>query len=151
MMNFQPILCRTTVKAPPASAFVLFTEHTKDWWKKETPFRTQPNRNFSIAKYAGGRWFERDEDGGEVNWGEVLAFEPAGRLLLGMQLNAQFNYDPSALTEIEIAFANAPGGGSIVTLEHRCLERLGAGAEPMIEAMRAGWERHIEEFAQYAS
>jgi len=32
-------------------------------------------------------------------------------------------------------FAARPDGGSIVTLEHRNLERLGEGAEPMIAAL----------------
>jgi hypothetical protein len=104
---------------PPARAFSLFTEHTKDWWKKETPFVTEPNRNFFIANTAEGLWVERGEDGGEMIWGKVLAYEP-------------------------------PGGGSIITLEHRDLERFGKGAEPMIAAMRAGWAHHVEEFAQFA-
>ncbi len=149
-MSFEPIICSASIKAPPARAFVLFTDHTKDWWKKETPFLTEPNRNFVIAKTAGGRWFERAEDGVEANWGIVLAFEPPGRLLLGMQLNAQFQFDPSTQTEVEITFAAAPGGGSRVTLAHRNLERLGKDAEPMIAAMQAGWTRHVEEYAEYA-
>jgi|SRR5450631_1338892 hypothetical protein len=149
-MSFEAIRCTATVKTPPTRAFVLFTEHTKDWWKKETPFVTEPNRNFFIAKTAEGRWIERGEDGGEMTWGKVLAYEPPGRLLLGMQLSAQFSFDPSAQTEVEITFAPTPGGGSIITLEHRDLERFGKGAEPMIDAMRAGWAHHVEEFAQFA-
>ena len=149
-MSFDPIVCSATVKTPPARAFALFTDQTKDWWKKETPFVTEPNRNFSLAKAAEGRWFERGEDGREMTWGKVLAYRPPGRLLLGMQLNAQFSHDPDVLTEIEITFDDAPGGGCLVTLAHRNLERFGASAQPMIDAMRAGWAHHVEEFAQFA-
>lgn len=149
-MSFQPIILTAAVKAPPARAFALFTDHTKDWWKKETAFKTEPNRNFVIDKTPGGRWYERTEDGADAPWGKVLAYEAPSRLLLGMQFNTQFQPDPSAETEVEITFAQAPGGGCVVTLRHGDLERLGEGAEPMIEAMRDGWSRHVQEFAQCA-
>ena len=149
-MSFDPIISAATVKEPPARAFIRFTNHTKDWWKKETPFVNESNWNFFIANTVGGRWFERDEDGAEITWGQVLAFQPPGRLLLAMQLDAQFRYDLEISTEIEIGFAPAPGGACLVTLAHRNLERLGASAQPMIEAMRAAWARHVEEFAEGA-
>ncbi len=149
-MTFEPIVCRVSVKAPPARAFTLFTDHTKDWWKKETAYKTEPNRDFVIEKAAGGRWFELGEDGVEAPWGKVLAFEAPGRLLLGMQFNAQFQPDPAAETEVEITFTAGLGGGCEFTLQHRNLERLGQGAEPMIAAMRNGWAHHVGEFAQCA-
>ena len=90
------------------------------------------------------------EDVAQDTWGKVLAYEAPSRLLLGMQFNTQFQPDPSAETEVEITFAQAPGGGCVVTLRHGDLERLGEGAEPMIEAMRDGWSRHVQEFAQCA-
>jgi hypothetical protein len=38
--------------------------------------------------------------------------------LLGWQINCQWGYDPDILTEVELTFAPAEGGGTLVTLEH---------------------------------
>src|SRR5450755_2541255 len=123
-MSIQPIIRSVTVKAAPAKAFALFTDDMKHWWKKGSTMGKKPHEDLVIEKKAGGRWFERDEDGAEVNWGKVLAYEPPGRLLLAMEINTKFQYDPSIPTEVEITFAPAAGGGTLVTLEHRNLERL---------------------------
>lgn len=150
-MSVQPIIRSVTVTAPPAKAFVLFTDHMKNWWKKGSTLGKKPHEDLVIEKRAGGRWFERDEDGVEADWGKVLAFEPPGRLLLGMQINTQFKYDPAVQTEVEITFAEAPGGGTLVRLEHRNLERLGQGAEQMIAGMSGGWTGHVNAFAAYVA
>jgi hypothetical protein len=42
-----------------------------------------------------------------------LGMAAPGRLLLGMQLNAQFSFDPSAQTEVEITFA--PTGSTLIS------------------------------------
>ena len=150
-MTIQPIVRSVTVKAPPAQAFALFTDHMKLWWKKGTTLGKKPHDDFIVEKRAGGRWFERDEDGAETDWGKVLACEPPSRLLLAMEINTKFQYDPSVPTEVEITFTSAAGGGTLVTLEHRNLERLGKGADNMIAALTAGWASHVEEFGQYAA
>ncbi len=150
-MSIQPIVRRVTVKAPPARAFALFTDHMKHWWKKGSTLGKKPHQDIIIEKMAGGRWFERDEDGAEVDWGKVLAYEPPARLLLAMQINTKFQYDPSISTEVEITFAPSAEGGTLVTLEHRNLERLGQGAENMIAMLTSGWVSHVEEFGQYAA
>ncbi len=149
-MSVQPIIRSITVKAPPAQAFILFADHIKHWWKKGSTLGKKPHVDLVIEKMAGGRWFERDEDGAEADWGKVLAYEPPARLLLGMQLNKSFKFDPSVTTEVEVTFAPDGGGGTLVRLEHRNLERLGAGAEQMIAGMTAGWTGHVEAFGRYA-
>jgi len=150
-MTIRPIVKSIAVKQPPAQAFALFADHTALWWKKGTTLGKKPHQDIVIEKKPGGRWFERDEDGVEMDWGQVLAYEPPGRLLLNMQLNTKFQYDPSLVTEVEITFAPAAGGGTLVTLEHRNLERHGQNADNLIAALTSGWASHIEEFGQYAA
>ncbi len=150
-MTVQPIVRAVAVKQPPAQAFVLFTEHMKHWWKKGSTLGKKPHEDLILEKNPGGRWFERDEDGAEMDWGKVLAFEPPGRLLLVMQINTQFKYDPAVHTEVEITFAPAASGGTLVTLEHRNLETFGKGSENMIAALTSGWIGHVEEFGRYAN
>jgi uncharacterized protein YndB with AHSA1/START domain len=80
----------------------------------------------------------------------VLAWEPPKRLLLGWQIGSEWKYDASLVTELEVTFAPADGGGTLVTLEHRNLERFGADAERHAERLRGGWPGMIGEFARHA-
>jgi uncharacterized protein YndB with AHSA1/START domain len=79
-----------------------------------------------------------------------LAWEPPSRLLLGWQINCEWGYDPNLVTEVEVTFVSAEGGGTLVTLEHRDLERFGADAERHAERIRGGWPARLADFAQYA-
>jgi hypothetical protein len=108
-----------------------------------------------IEPCAGGRWFERGEDGSECDWGKVLAWEPpsdkgGGRLLLAWQINADFKYDPSLLTEVEIRFTPADSG-TLVELEHRLIERMGERGVGMRDAFTRGWGLLLDSFTQHAN
>ncbi len=81
-----------------------------------------PLKDAIIEPRAGGRWFERGEDGSECQWGRVLAWEPPHRLVLAWKLNAQWKFDETFVTEVELRFI-AEDGGTRVELEHRFLER----------------------------
>ena len=149
-MTIAPIVRTVQVKAAPARVFDLFTSHIEHWWPKGKTIGKASHVAIVLEPRAGGRWFERDADGNETHWGKVLAWEPPSRLLLGWQINGQWAYDPDLLTEVEITFAPAEGGGTLVTLEHRDLERFGAGAERHAEKLGSGWPIRLGEFAQYA-
>lgn len=149
-MSIDPIVCTINVKATPARAFEFFTQHMGDWWAKGSTIGKKPHVAFVFEPKRGGRWFERDADGVETPWGKVMAFEPPRRLLLGMEVNSQFAPDPAILTEVELTFTPAEGGGTKVRLEHRNLERFGADAEKMRAGLNGGWARHLGELAAYA-
>ena len=100
---------------------------------------------------AGGRWYERGEDGSECQWGRVLSWEPPARVVLAWQINAQWQYDPDFETEVEIKFI-ADGTGTRVELEHRDLERYGEQAETMRATFDSdgGWNGLLAAFAGVA-
>ena len=149
-MTIAPIVRSVQVKAAPPRAFELFTNHLSAWWPKGRTIGEHDHEAIIIEPRSGGRWFERDAQGNETNWGKVLAWEPPGRLLLGWQINTKWSYDPDFLTEVELTFAPVPGGGTLVTLEHRDLERFGADAEKHAAALGGGWPVHLAQFAEYA-
>jgi uncharacterized protein YndB with AHSA1/START domain len=149
-MSIAPIVHTIAVKVPPARAFDLFAARMGDWWPKGKTVGQAPHVAIVIEPHAGGRWFERDADGRETRWGKVLAWEPPSRLLLGWQLNTQWAYDPDLLTEVELTFAPAAGGGTLVTLEHRSLERFGADASRQAEKLNGGWPTRLADLARYA-
>lgn len=150
-MTVAPIVRRVAVKAVPARAFELFTGHMARWWPGGRTVGQKPFVDIVVEPHQGGRWFERDADGHETQWGSVLAWEPPGRLLLAWQLTARFTYDPAFMTEVELTFAPAAGGGTLVTLEHRLLERYGADAERIAGLLGDGWPQHLANFAQLAN
>ena len=136
-MSIAPVKRSVQVRAAPARAFELFATRMGDWWPKGKTVGKDPHVAIVVEPVAGGRWFERDSDGVEVQWGKVLAWEPPARLLLGWQLNSEFTYDPDLVTEVELTFAPSEGG-TLVKLEHRHLERFGDAAERIAASLAGG-------------
>ena len=147
-----PIRKSIRVDVAPARAFEIFTSGMNRWWLKTHTINPtkSPIKNIVVEPRAGGRWFERGEDGSECNWGKVLAWEPPTRLLLAWQIDADFKYDASLLTEVEIRFT-PDGNGTRVELEHRKLEALGDQAEAMAQAFTGGWGVLLDSFAKQAA
>jgi uncharacterized protein YndB with AHSA1/START domain len=141
-----------TVAATPERAFDVFTAGFKSWWPIESHHigKTMAT-DVVIDPHAGGRWFERDADGNECDWGAVLAFEPPHRLLLAWQLTPEWAYDPDPEkgTEVEVTFT-AVDGGTLVELEHRGFEKHGESGTKMRDAVGApgGWGDLLDAFAK---
>ena len=148
-MTIAPIIHKVQVKAPPARAFELFATRFDAWWPKGNTIGQKPFVAIVIEPRTGGQWFERDAEGKETCWGKVLAWEPPGRLLLGWQINMQWAYDPEFLTEVELTFVPAEGGGTVVTLEHRNLERFGTDAVAHAGKLNGGWGTYLGLFGHY--
>ena len=149
-MSIAPIVQSVEVKAPPARAFELFTHQMGAWWPHGKTIGKNPHAAIVVEPKDGGRWFERDAEGNETQWGKVLAWQPPGRLLLAWQLSTTWAFDPQLITEVELSFAALPNGGTRVTLEHRNLERFGTDAEKHAASIRGGWPTLVGLFAQYA-
>jgi uncharacterized protein YndB with AHSA1/START domain len=145
-MTIAPLVRTVTVKAPPERAFALFTNHAERWWPASHHIGKQPFAAIVMEPRAGGRWFERDAQGLEYPWGEVMAWDPPGRILLAWRLNRKFDYDPNFSTEVELTF-EPDGAGTRVTLEHRHLERFGADAAQFAASLNGGWTAILEGFA----
>jgi uncharacterized protein YndB with AHSA1/START domain len=148
--GIAPIVQTVEVKAPPAQAFEIFTGQMGRWWPQGRTIAGTPHVAIVIEPREDGRWYERDAEGNECQWGKVLAWEPPSRLLLGWQINTQWAYDAEFLTELELTFTPTPRGGTLVRLEHRDLERFGADVARHAESLRGGWPRYLRDFAGYA-
>lgn len=146
-MSIAPVISTVKVKAAPERTFQLFVTHISQWWEKGRTVGKNPHVALVIEPKAGGRWFERDAEGAETDWGKVLAYEPPHRLLLGWQLDSGWKYDPDFLTEVEITFTALADGGTEVRLEHRNLERFGTKAPDVRASIDGGWPKHMADFA----
>ena len=149
-MSIAPIVKSVVVKPPPERAFALFAAHMGRWWPTNQTPGKNPAVDVVVEPRAGGRWFERDAEGGETLWGEVLAYEPPTRLLLGWKLGAKFVYDPDVLMHVEITFSPDANGGTAVRLEHRDFEQLGAEAERLYGLIDKGWPERLGDYQTYA-
>jgi len=148
-MTIAPVVTSVEVKAPPARAFEIFTGDIGRWWPAGKTVAKTPHVNVVIEPRAGGRWYEIDAEGAVTPWGEVMAWEPPRRLLLGWRLNSRFTYDADFLTEVELTFAPR-GAGTLVTLEHRNLERFGDDADKLAGQLGGGWPTFLGQFASFA-
>jgi len=105
-----------------------------------------------VEPLTGGRWFERGANGVECVWGQVLVWEPSRRVVLVWQLSAQWQFDPSIRTEVDVRFTSIDERSTRVELEHRGLEAYGADAMAMRDAFGSpnGWNGMLDHFAQVA-
>ena len=110
-VEFDPNSVRkvVSVQAPQAVAWRVFTEKMGAWWPLAYYKIGKANAvDAVIEPRVGGRWYERGDDGSMCQWGSVLAWEPHSRLVLSWDINADWQYDPTLKTEIEVRF-NADG------------------------------------------
>ena len=143
-----------TVHAPQAVAFEVFTARMASWWPMASDHvGLSECADVVVEPRVGGRWFERGVDGVESPWGEVLAWQPPGRVLLAWRLNAQWRFDPAFLNEIEIRFVEVDAATTRVELEHRGLEALGAQAAQMRDVLGSanGWGGMLDQYAAVAA
>lgn len=150
----EPVRHAVTVPLTAERAFRLFTEGFDTWWPRGHKIGQSDLAEAVLEPRAGGRWYERDTDGGECDWGRVLVFDPPRRLVVSWQINDQWRYDddPARGSEVEVRFTEQ-GGHTLVELEHRCIERHGAGAADVAKAVGAsgGWPGILDGYAKVAA
>jgi uncharacterized protein YndB with AHSA1/START domain len=129
------------VQASPERAFRVFTENFDSWWPRGHHIGKADMKAAIMEPRTNGRWYELGVDGSECDWGYVMAWEPPHRVLLAWQLNGEWQYDPSLVTEVEVTFTPVGAGSTRVELEHRNLERFGAHEEAVRSAIGSdqGW------------
>jgi uncharacterized protein YndB with AHSA1/START domain len=151
----EPVRHAVTVPLAVAAAFSLFTTEFDSWWPRHHHIGAAELREAIIEPVAGGRWYERGVDGSECDWGQVLAYEPPGRLLLRWQINGKWEYDadPARGSEVEITFTPAGPGQTRVQLEHRLFGRHGSAGQAIRDAVGSdgGWSGIMRLYADRAA
>ena len=134
-------------------AFRVFTAGQTVWWPPEHHIGKSAMKEAVLEPRAGGRWYEIGEDGSECEWGKVLVWDPPRRLVLAWQIDGDWRFDPSFVTEVEVTFVAQSPKRTLVTLEHRNLDRFGAKQEEMRKAFESegGWQLGLGRFARAAT
>ena len=147
-----PIQRTLRVRASRQKAFDTFVA-MGGWWLKSHSLAASGQKDVVIEPRAGGRWYEIGNDGSEQPWGKVIAYEAPARLHLIWSLNGEWAYDPDFETNIEVTFAE-DGDHTIVSFEHRDLDRYGENAEAIRgdydTGMDGGWRELLAGFQRVA-
>jgi uncharacterized protein YndB with AHSA1/START domain len=124
-----PVRKTVVVNAPQERAFKIFTEFFGGWWPSSHHIGKSPFETAILEGRPGGRWYERATDGTECEWGKVLVWEPPSRIVLSWQIDADWQCQPdlAKASEVEVRFVAESETVTRVDLEHRNLERHGAG------------------------
>ncbi|SRR6266536_4112449 len=151
----QAVRKSITVEASREKAFEVFTTGMSRWWPLDTHHigRSEPTE-VVVEPRAGGRWFERAEDGSECEWGRVREYESPARLVFAWHLGPGWKYDPdpAMATEVEVLFIEEGPARTRVELEHRGFEVHGDRAEELRLpiSQEGGWSGLLERFAESA-
>jgi uncharacterized protein YndB with AHSA1/START domain len=141
--NDAPVRKTVRVKASVERAFAIFTDDFDSWWPRSHHIGTSPMTKGIVEGRLGGRCYSEQADGTECDWGCVLAWEPPHRIVIAWQINGDWKYEPDLQksSEVEVCFTPEPDGRTLVTLEHRHLDRIGSkasDARAMLESPN-GW------------
>jgi uncharacterized protein YndB with AHSA1/START domain len=136
------------VPLDPDGAFELFTDRFADWWPKDSHHISEADAaDVVLEPREGGRWYERDDDGGECEWGYVKEIHRPERIVFAWQLTPKWKFDPdrAKATEVEVTFI-AEEDGTRVTLVHRGFEvhgEAGAGMRDSVSS-EGGWPELLQ-------
>jgi len=139
------------VAAPIEHAFAVFTDGIDRWWTREHTIGAAPLARIVLEPRAGGRAYTIDIEGGECDWGRVLAYEPPRRVVFSWDITTawQRETDPARASEVEVTFLAQDAQHTRVELAHRHLDRHGEGWPAMREAVESpgGWPRGLAAYA----
>jgi uncharacterized protein YndB with AHSA1/START domain len=133
--ELSPLVFTITVDRPIDDAFTLFTDKIGTWWPKATHSIGEDRVvDVILEPRVEGRLYERQDDGTECSWGEVLAWDAPHRFVITWHPSLE----PIAVTEVEVSFT-AHEGSTIVQLAHREWQRLGGVGAVTRRNYAQGW------------
>jgi uncharacterized protein YndB with AHSA1/START domain len=140
------------VQVPVERAFSAFVENMEAWWPAAHHIGANPFQTIFIEPRNGGRWYERDAQGNECDWGRVLAWEPPHKVTYSWHLGPDWKFDPdlAKASEVEIRFTAEALLVTIVELTHSAIERHGGGHERLRAILDSpdAWQTTLAEYAK---
>ena len=108
-----PVRQSTVVRAGVQRTFGTFVTKIGAWWPVR-PFSACRDRvrEVTVEQRRGGRVYETWDDGTEVDWGTLIAWEPPERFVMTWT-------GTPATTEVELTFTPLGPALTRVTVEHR--------------------------------
>jgi uncharacterized protein YndB with AHSA1/START domain len=146
-VTIAPVRKSVRVEAGQARAFEVFTAGLDRWWPRRGTIGTSPMKTVTIEPRLGGRWYETGEDGSEATVGKILLWDPPNRFVVSWDINHRWKPDTTVGSEVEVRFTIEGPDATLVELEHRRFEALGAeGGASMRRDVDGGWPGMLESF-----
>jgi uncharacterized protein YndB with AHSA1/START domain len=150
-ITIAPVRKSIRVNATQAHAFEVFTSGIGRWWPRHATIGTAPMKEVVLEPRLGGRWYQLAEDGSQAKVGEILVWEPPRRFIVSWDLNSNWKPDTTVRSEVEVKFTADGPNATLVELEHRKFERMGAEAgAKMRKDVDGGWPGMLEHFKKEA-
>jgi uncharacterized protein YndB with AHSA1/START domain len=144
-----PVRKSIRVRASQSRAFEVFTEGLDRWWPRKASIGTAQMKSVAIEPRLGGRWYETGIDGSQCDIGRVLIWDPPHRFVTSWDLNSHWRPDPDVGSEVEVRFIAEGPGVTLVELEHRKFERMGAeGGAAVRWKVDNGWPGMLARFQE---
>jgi uncharacterized protein YndB with AHSA1/START domain len=150
-VTIAPVRKSIRVSASQDHAFEVFTARLGRWWPRKATVGKSPLKTAVIEPRLGGRWYELREDGSQTNVGKVLVWEPPQRFVVSWDFNSNWEPDTTMSSEVEVRFIAEGADATLVELEHRKFERLGAeGGASLRKDVDGGWPGILERYKHEA-
>jgi uncharacterized protein YndB with AHSA1/START domain len=142
---------QVTVEVPIEEAFTAFTERFGDFKPPEHNLLSTPIAQTVFEPRVGGHIVDRGIDGSECRWARILAYEPPQRVVFSWDIGPTWRLATNAqhTSEDEVRFVAVAPKRTRVELEHRNLDRPGAGWEAVSDGVgdEAGWSLYLHRYA----
>ena len=150
-ITIAPVRKSIRVNAAQAHAFEVFTSGIGRWWPRDATIGTAPMKMAVLEPRLGGRWYELGEDGSQAKGGDILVWEPPQRFVVSFFINSNWKPDVTVGSEVEVKFLADGPDATLVELEHRKFEQMGAEAgEKIRRDVDGGWPGMLEHFRREA-
>jgi uncharacterized protein YndB with AHSA1/START domain len=143
----EPVRLAFEVACSPEDAFATWTADINSWWPRDHTVSGEESTVIRFEPGPGGRIFERTVAGREMEWGEVVAWEPPSRLAYLWHLGS----DRKQATDVEVTFTPTVAGRTVVELVHTGWERLGDAGPQRRDRNQTGWTDVIEAYRKEGS
>ena len=139
------------VNAPIGEAFKVFTERFGDFKPREHNLLRAAIAETVFEPRVGGNIYDRAVDGSECRWARILVFDPPDRVVFSWDISPrwQIETNPDLTSEVEVRFFAETPERTRVELEHRNLDRHGAGWESVRDGVdnEGGWPLYLQRYA----
>jgi len=139
----EPISKSLVVNAGIERAFALFIERFD---------AIKPREHNLLEPTVGGHIYDVGTDDRRCQWARVLAYEPPRRIVCSWDIGPawQLQTDPARASEVEVRFIPERAERARVKLEHRHIERHGAGRQSVADGVGsdAGWPLYLDRYRE---
>ena len=143
---------QVVVDVPIERAFSVFTEDFDRIKPREHNLLAVEIAETVFEARVGGSVYDRGVDGSECRWARVLAYEPPHRVVISWDISPhwQLETDLEKTSEVEVRFISEAPERTRLELEHRNLDRHGAGWEGARAGVESdgGWPLYLRRFGE---